>query len=86
MQFERDLRLGMSRTDVETYLRTQKISYDEINWNYDEKVGEDPSGSIFCEKWDVYIEMRFIRPQGQFRASPADNLDNIFIQKIGTCL
>jgi len=85
-QFKRDLRLGMSRSEVGTYLAARQIAYNEIDWNYDVGVGQDPGGSIFCEKWNVYIEMHFILPRAQPGSSSADRLDDIHIRRIGTCL
>lgn len=85
-QYKRDLRLGMSRSEVEAYLRARKIPYNEINGDYDAKVGEDPSNSIFCEKWDVYIQMNFVQALRQTESSPSDKLESIFIQRAGICI
>jgi hypothetical protein len=85
-QFQRGLRLGAPRSEVMGYLHSHQIAYSAINQSLDVKIGEDPSGSIFCEKWDVYVEMSFIELRGQIDASPYDNLDDISIRRIGTCL
>ncbi len=84
--FQQGLRLGMPRSEVASYLHAQKIPYSEISQNFDVKIGEEPSDSIFCEKWYVYIEMEFISLKGQIDSSPFDNLDSISVRKIGTCL
>jgi|ERR1700722_1398629 hypothetical protein len=84
--FQHEVRLGTSRTGVASYLRSQKILYNEISRNFDVKIGEEPSDSIFCEKWDVYIEMRFSHLPGQIDSSPLDNLNSISVRKYGTCL
>jgi hypothetical protein len=84
--FQRDLRLGMHRSEVESYLEARKITYSEISPNLDVPIGQEPSKSIFCERWDVYIEMAFTRLTGQTGASSFDNLDSISVRKIGACL
>ncbi len=85
-RFQRDLRLGTSRSEVAGYLRSQKILYNEISRNIDVQIGEEPSDSIFCEKWDVYIEMGFSHLPAQIDSSPLDNLNSISVRKYGTCL
>jgi hypothetical protein len=85
-QFQRGLRLGAPRSEVMSYLHSHQIAYSTINRNLDVKIGEDPSDSIFCEKWDVFVEMSFTQQKGQIDTSPLDNLDGISIRRIGTCL
>ena len=84
--FRHDLRLGVHRSEVKSYLDARRVAYSEINWDFDVEIGQEPSRSIFCERWDVYVEMAFTRLTGQTGASPFDNLDSISIRKIGTCL
>lgn len=76
----------MHRSEVKSYLDAQKIAYSEMSWNFDVGIGQEPSNSIFCDHWDVYIEMGFIRLKGQTGASSFDNLDSISVRRIGTCL
>jgi len=84
--FRHELRLGTSRPEVESYLHVQKIPYTRINQDFGVKIGEEPSDSIFCKKWDVYIEMGYSHLPGQTDSSPFDNLNSISVRKIGTCL
>jgi hypothetical protein len=84
--FQHDLRLGMPRSEVADYLHAHRIAYSQINQNFGVKISEEPSDSIFCEKWDVFIEMGFSHLNGQNDSSPFDNLNSISVLKIGTCL
>jgi hypothetical protein len=84
--FQRELRLGMPRSEVAAYLHSQKIQYNGIDQYFDVKIGEEPGGSIFCEKWVIYIEMGFSHLSGQTEPSPFDDLNSVSIRKIGTCL
>jgi hypothetical protein len=85
-KFQQELRLGMPRSEVATYLRSHQIAYSDTNQDFDLWVGEDPGDGIVCRKWNVYVEMSFIRLEGQIGTSPFDNLDDISIRRIGTCL
>jgi hypothetical protein len=85
-RFQHDVRLGMHRVEVRSYLDSEKVSYSQINFNLDIKIGEDPAGEWYCDRWYIYVEFRFNRPKGQTEPSPLDNLDSISIQKIGRCL
>ena len=84
--FQHELRLGAPRSAVASYLHAQKIPYNRISQNFDVKIGEERSDSIFCEKWDVYIELGFSHLRGQLDSSPFDNLNSISVRKYGTCL
>jgi hypothetical protein len=85
-RFQHDLRLGAPRYEVASYLHAHRIAYNGVSKSFDVEIGEEPSDSIFCEKWDVYIELGFSHLKGQFESSPSDNLDSVSIRKIGTCL
>lgn len=79
--FQRDLRLGMTQTEVKKYLDSRQLKYFPVKfggsdgWTYEIKIGEDPS-SLICD-WDVYVALEF---------GPDDNLKLIHIRKEGTCL
>jgi hypothetical protein len=84
--FQRDLHLGMSRTDVRQYLDARAVQYHRVQYGGDEaatyqiKVGEEPAGlfsSLVCDPWAVYIALEF---------SADDTLRDIHIKKVGTCL
>jgi len=80
--FQHDLQVGMSRMDVERYLKTRNTDYHAVRYGgsgadtYEIKIGEDPGG-LFCERWTVYVALEF---------SAAYTLREIHIRKIGTCL
>lgn len=85
-RFQRDLRLGIPRSEVKSYLNTQKVPYNEMQWDFEVRIGHEPSNEWFCDHFDVYIDMEFTHLKGQSDPSPFDNLDNISVRKRGTCL
>jgi hypothetical protein len=85
-RFQHDLGLRMHRAEVKSYLDSNKISFSQINSNFDVKIGQDPAGEWYCDHWYVYVEFRFSYLAGQTQPSPFDNLDGISIRKIGSCL
>lgn len=58
--FQRDLRVGMDRSDVEEYLHSRNVNYHAVRNGgseadtYEIKIGEEPD-TLFCEKWTAYI-------------------------------
>jgi hypothetical protein len=80
--FQRDLRLGMDRAEVQAYLASRRVDYHPVRYGgsdtdtYEIKIGEEP-GSLVCEYWTVYIALEF---------SVADKLRETHVRKIGTCL
>jgi hypothetical protein len=80
--FERDLRVGMDRAEVQTYLDSRRVDYHRVRYGgndadtYEIKIAQEPD-SLICEHWTVYVALEF---------SPADKLREIHIRKIGTCL
>jgi hypothetical protein len=85
-RFQHDVRLGMHRAEVKSYLDSKKVSYVQMNSNLAVNIGEDPANEWFCDRWDVYVEFRFSHLPGQTEPLPLDNLDGISIQRIGHCL
>jgi hypothetical protein len=84
-QFQRDLQLGMPRSEVKKYLDSKQVSYFEWDWNIQSKIGEDPDPDSFaCDRWSVYIDFHF--EHGQARPSEFDRLSGIGITRIGHCL
>jgi hypothetical protein len=61
--FQRDLHLGMERADVRKYLDSQAAAYHSVRFGgsdadtYEIKIAEEPSHSLVCEKWTVYIAL-----------------------------
>ena len=61
--FSETLKPGMSRKDVEDYLRAQNRSFGQYlqkGYAYSDlvKVGEEPK-PWFCSEWPVYVEFEF---------------------------
>ena len=81
--FQRDLHIGADRAEVQQYLHSQKLDYHVVRYGgndadtYEIKIGEEPSNSLVCEDWDVYVALEF---------TAADKLQEIHVRKIGTCL
>jgi hypothetical protein len=81
--FQRDLHLGMDSSDVRKYLDSQAAAYHSVRYGgndadtYEIKIADEPSHSLVCEKWTVYIALEF---------TAADKLRDLHITKIGTCL
>jgi hypothetical protein len=81
--FQRDLHIGTDRADVQQYLHSRKVDYHAVRYGgndadaYEIKIGEEPSNSLVCENWDVYVALEF---------TAADKLRDIHVRKIGTCL
>src|SRR5690349_4715037 len=73
--FQRDLRLGMERDDVQKYLDSHNVTYNEVQYGgseapaYEIKIGEEP-GSFVCDPWAVYVALEF---------TAADKLHDIHI-------
>lgn len=73
----------MDRADVRKYLDSQAVAYHAVRYGgndadtYEIKIAEEPSHSLVCEKWIVYIALEF---------TAADKLRDLHIRKIGTCL
>src|SRR5579863_9345689 len=81
--FQRDLHIGDDRAEVQQYLHSRKLDYHVVRYGgndadtYEIKIGKEPSNSLVCEHWDVYVALEF---------TAADKLREIHVRKIGTCL
>lgn len=81
--FQRDLHVGTDRAAVQQYLHSQKVDYHAVRYGgndsdtYEIEIGEEPSNSLVCEDWKVYVALEF---------TTTDKLREIHIRKIGTCL
>jgi hypothetical protein len=81
--FQRDLHIGADRGEVQQYLHSRKLDYHLVRYGgndadtYEIKIGEEPSNSLVCEDWDVYVALEF---------TAAAKLREIHVRKIGTCL
>lgn len=80
--FQRDLRIGADRVDVQQYLNSRKVDY-HVRYGgngaetYEIEIGEEPSDSLVCEDRDVSVTLEF---------TVADKLREIHVRKEGTCL
>ena len=86
LPFRRDLRLGMSKVDVQNYLHSRDVSCPTVHYGGRDgdtceiEIGEEPAGLLegfVCEPWTVYLALEL---------TGADKLRDIHIRKIGTCL
>jgi hypothetical protein len=78
--YQHDLHIGADKADVQQYLH---LAYHAVRYGgndadtYEIQIGVEPSNSLVCEDWDVYVALEF---------TAADKLREIHIRKIGTCL
>jgi hypothetical protein len=79
--FRREIPVGRARSEVESYLHQQQISYNEVELDglgspasVLVKIGEEEG--LACE-WDIYVALEF---------SSSDLLRGIRLRRIGTCL
>jgi hypothetical protein len=81
--YQRDLHIGADKADLQQYLHSRKLDYHAVRYGgndadtYEIQIGVEPSNSLVCEDWDVYVALEF---------TAADKLREIHIRKIGTCL
>ena len=85
----------MTRADVETYLDSKKVRYSAVfvgrdnAWSYETNIAQEPSDSLFCESWMVYVAFDFSSSGNELlEAKPqsADILKDIRIRKSGNVL
>lgn len=85
--YSRDLRPGMTRKDVRSYLRARNTSFQATGWQHrlDDlvEVGEDDAASWpFTHEW-VYVDFEFPwRPQSDLGRRPLTFADDDILQKI----
>ncbi len=93
-QYQHDLRLGMTRAMVTTYLESHNIRYGDAfirgsgnAWSYQIRIGTDPSHMIYWANWEVYIALDFNSPTSKVAIpehetdDPSDVLKDIRIYK-----
>jgi hypothetical protein len=85
-QFQQNLRLGASRAEVRKYLDSQGAGYSESSWDIIQQIGQDPGGNFVCDRWSVFLALKFNHLKDQAEPSPFDNLSSISIEKRGHCL
>lgn len=96
-QYQSDLHVGMTRTEVARYLDSHQVPYGPVfegesgdAWSYDVRIGEEPGDGIACDKWYVYIKFNFTatKPIAGPEVAPVDSdtLREIKISKVGVCL
>lgn len=93
IEYQRDLPIGMPRSEVRKYLDSHRIAYSE--WRHGEimaTLGDEPDVGV-CDSWRVYLSLEFIRqnslelvPQNQSESSPSDRLARVSLNRIGHCL
>src|SRR4051794_17439321 len=77
--FERDLRIGMTREQVEAYLASGRLAYTTSGdgVTLEVKIGEDKGDNLACDRWYVYAAMDF---------ASTGLLSRIHVTRIGHCL
>lgn len=80
--YERDLRVGMTKEQVEQYLALRQTAYVKSErgsegFTYEVKVGEEKGDGIACDRWYVYAAMDF---------DDGEKLSKIHLVKVGHCL
>lgn len=96
VRYQRELSIGMPRSEVVRYLDSHKIAYDE--WRGGEirtTLGDEPDFGV-CSSWRVFLSLEFIprkqfeslefTPQKQSERSPLDRLAQVSLKRIGHCL
>ena len=84
MQFQRDVRLGTTRSEVKKYLEAKKMPYADGR-DIMVKLGEEPGDGFACDRWSVYARFEF-RNASATDPAPQDALTAISLQRIGHCL
>lgn len=80
---KRALLIGMTKTEVEAYLRKREVQYHAVryggspNETYEYNIGKEPGDGFICEEWNVYAAMEF---------DSNNRLTDVHVRKIGTCL
>lgn len=79
LSYQRDLKNGMAREDLEKYLSLRHAKYNVASYGkgdltYVIEIGEEDS--LICE-WHVYVALEI---------SPVNTLSEVHVRKIGTCL
>lgn len=85
VEYQRDLPVGMPRSEVRKYLDAHRIAYDE--WSLGEimvTLGDEPDVGV-CDLWRVYLSLEFV-PQKESETSPLDRLAQVSLKRIGKCL
>lgn len=85
-QYQHDLRIGMPRSEVSTYLESKKILYRQTQREIVVDLGREPGNAVVCDYWTAYVSMEFNHPQNQPEPSPIDILANVSLKKVGHCL
>ena len=80
--FQRDLRIGMDRTEVQTYLDSRRVAYERVRYGgndadtFEIKVAQEPD-NLICEGWTVYVVLEF---------SSMERLRDVHLRQSGRCL
>ena len=82
------LKPGVTRKEVENYLRFNRVEFLRLSLDDITKIGEDQAANWFCGKSDVYVKFQFIastqhegRPDD---ANERDTLEEIKISRIAS--
>lgn len=83
-QYQRDLPIGMRRSQVQAYLDSHGITYADWRGQINVDLGREPD--VFpCNYWTVYVAFDFAMARKD-EASADDLLRSISLKRIGHCL
>src|SRR5215813_6316353 len=65
--FQHDLKIGTQRAQVKQFLESRRMQYEEVyfgssgatGWSYTVNVGREPSNTLWCDYWNVYVALNF---------------------------
>lgn len=94
-QYQRELAVGTSRSEVKRYLNSRNISYAESPQQIMVVLGDEPD--VFpCDSWRVYASLKFLpaargeslelRTGKQVEPNAPDRLASVSLGRIGHCL
>lgn len=92
-QYQRELAIGTSRSEVKRYLNSRNISYTESPQQIMVVLGDEPD--VFpCDSWRVYASLKFLargeslefRTGKQVEPNAPDRLASVSLGRIGHCL
>lgn len=94
-RLQRDLRPGMARAQIDSYLASQRINYglmggDSVGaWSYHVLIGREPGDGLVCDHWNEYLSINFNPTETKnsvSKLSPQDTLRDVKLIRIGQCL
>jgi hypothetical protein len=86
-KYQRDLRVGMNRADVERYLEAHNSRYtfallkgSGSAWSDKILIATEPSRTFVCGQWEIYVALDFDAPMrdvGNIKVDPTGNPQDV---------